>query len=213
LASVTPTASFPVFDVAVFAGAERRAADGRDPDRLAANSAMERYARGDDAAFAALYDALAPRLHRYLARQVRDDARADDLLQQTLLHVHRARGRFLPGADVFPWAFAIARRLLIDHVRRGKHEVLLADDERADPVDAYGADELLHSKRLAEAVERELERMPGQHREAFELVKQEGLSLKDAAAVLGTTVTAVKLRAHRAYVGLRAALRGESDRN
>jgi RNA polymerase sigma-70 factor, ECF subfamily len=211
LASLTPTASFAVFDVAVFAGAERRPVE-RDPERLAANAAMERYARGDDAAFAALYDALAPRLRRYLARQVRDDARADDLLQQTLLQVHRARGRFLPGADVFPWTFAIARRLLIDHVRRGKHEVLLGENE-PETVDAYAADEHLHSKRLAEAVERELDRMPGQHREAFELVKQEGLSLKDAAAVLGTTVTAVKLRAHRAYVGLRAALRGASVGN
>jgi RNA polymerase sigma-70 factor, ECF subfamily len=192
------------------------AAAAADPIRAAANAAMSRYARGEDEAFAPLYDAMAPRLHRYLVRQTRDQARADDLLQQTMLHVHRARGRFAPGAEVFPWAFAIARRLLIDSIRRGKHEVLARRDRERDgggdggrqeiAGNARGADELLDSKRLAHAVERELARMPEQHRVAFELIKQEGLSVKEAAAVLGTTSTAVKLRAHRAYNALRAAL-------
>ncbi len=179
----------------------------RDAGRAAANAAMERYARGDDTAFGEVYDALAPRLHAYLVRQTRDSSRADDLLQQTLLHMHKARGRFTPGAEVLPWAFAIARRLLIDTIRRGKFEVLSSGDDGAEPPGfARTADDLLDSKRLAQAVERELARMPEPHRVAFELIKKEGLSVKEAAAVLGTTATAVKLRAHRAYVALREAL-------
>jgi RNA polymerase sigma-70 factor, ECF subfamily len=171
---------------------------------------MERYAAGDDTAFAELYDALAPRLHQFLSRQTRDVARAEDLLQQTLLQIHGARGRFVPGADVFPWAFAIARRLFIDGIRRGRHEVV-ADTSGADSIyetalEAPPADDLLHSKRVAQALARELAKIPETHRAAFELVKTEGLSMREAAAVLGTTVTAVKLRAHRAYVALRAAL-------
>jgi RNA polymerase sigma-70 factor (ECF subfamily) len=178
--------------------------------RQAANVAMERYAAGDEAAFADLYDVLAPRLHQFLARQTRDPSRADDLLQQTMLHIHRARGRFTPGAEVFPWAFAIARRLFIDTIRRGRNEVVAdtgGGDAAYEPV-AQGPplDELLHSKRVAHAVARELAKIPEPHRVAFELVKTEGLSMREAAEVLGTTVTAVKLRAHRAYVALRAAL-------
>src|SRR5689334_6671382 len=72
--------------------------------RATANAAMDRYAAGDDAAFEALYDALAPRLRHYLLRQVKDGHRADDLLQQTMLQIHTARGRFLAGAEVVPWA-------------------------------------------------------------------------------------------------------------
>jgi RNA polymerase sigma-70 factor, ECF subfamily len=188
----------------------------RDQNRAAANAAMGRYASGDDAAFAILYDNLAPRLHVYLVRQTRDQSRADDLLQQTLLHMHRARGRFTPGAEVLPWAFAIARRLLIDSLRRTKYEVLGDGDEsgRGEPAgDIRGADDLLDSKRLAQAVERELAKMPEPHRVAFELIKKDGLSVKEAAAVLGTTATAVKLRAHRAYVALRAALGEAADRS
>src|SRR5215475_3029690 len=94
----------------------------RDPERDRANAAMERYARGEDQAFSELYDSLAPRLRRYLHRASRDPGWADDLLQQTMLQIHRARGRFIAGAEVFPWAFAIARRLLIDDARRRKHE-------------------------------------------------------------------------------------------
>jgi RNA polymerase sigma-70 factor (ECF subfamily) len=188
-------------------------AEARDPLRAAANAAMERYARGDDDAFSELYDVLAPRIHQYLVRQTRDPSRADDLLQQTLLHIHRARGRFLAGAEVLPWAFAISRRLLIDSIRRRKNEVPVTSPAGGEAVaDGRGADELLDSKRLALALERELGRLPEPHRVAFELIKKEGLSVREAAEVLGTTVTAVKLRAHRAYVALRAALGEVVDR-
>jgi RNA polymerase sigma-70 factor, ECF subfamily len=172
-------------------------------DRARANAAMERYAAGDDEAFGALYDALAPRLHQFLLRQCRDKVRAEDLLQQTMLQIHVARGRFLAGAEVFPWAYAIARRLHIDTIRKKKNEVPFdAEPATATPP----TDERLHSLRLADALEREVARLPESQRSAFELVKKEGLSLREAAQVLGTTVVAVKLRAHRAYVALRAAL-------
>src|SRR5688500_12913937 len=105
-------------------GEPRAAPSGgeRDPELDAADAAMERYARGEDEAFSELYDALAPRIRRYLLRASGDPGRADDLLQQTMLQIHRARGRFIAGAEVLPWAFAIARRLLIDSLRRRRHE-------------------------------------------------------------------------------------------
>ena len=55
-------------------------------------------------------------------------------------------------------------------------------------------------------VERVLARLPPAQREAFVLIRYEGLSVQDAAAVLGATPTAVKLRAFRAYEALRAEL-------
>jgi len=202
------------------AGRSRPLDEARDPERDRANAAMERYARGEDQAFSELYDSLAPRLRRYLHRASRDPGWADDLLQQTMLQIHRARGRFIAGAEVFPWAFAIARRLLIDGVRRRKHErrtiSLETGGREASAVEAAAdqdaADELIDSARLARALEAELERLPESHRTAFELLKNEGLSIREAALVLGTTPTAVKLRAHRAYVALRSALGDVVDR-
>ena len=186
------------------------------PTRSPADVAMERYARGDDAAFGEIYDALAPRLYGYLLRQTRDVAKAEDLVQQTLLHIHRARGRFIPGAEVTPWAFAIARRLLIDSLRRGRREVLGATDDDVAQDNAVStdaaADDLVQAQELAGRIQKELARLPEAQRVAFELIKQEGLSLAQAAEVLGTTVAAVKLRAHRAYVALREVL-GDSVEN
>jgi RNA polymerase sigma-70 factor (ECF subfamily) len=113
---------------------------------------------------------------------------------------------------VLPWAFAIARRLMIDGFRRKSLEIP-GDEERmaAAPAESAGADEVLDAKRLAAELEREISRLPESQRVAFELVKAEGLSLKEAAQVLGTTVTAIKLRAHRAYVALRAVVGDAAD--
>ena len=188
---------------------------GDGPHVDGADAAMERYARGDEAAFGELYDAIAPRLLGFLRKATRDAFAAEDLMQQTLLHMHRARGSFIPGAPVLPWAFAIARRLMTDHARRRRVELRLfseaaADDDRIayEPTaTTAAADDVLHARRLEAQLRQRLEALPELQRTAYRLLQQEGLSLKSAADVLGTSVTAVKLRAHRAYVALRAVLR------
>ena len=178
--------------------------------RSSADLAMQRYAAGDDCAFAELYDLLGPRLYGFLLRQLGDRARAEDLVQQTFLQVHRARGRFTRGAEVLPWAFAIARRLMIDALRRGEKELVAKDNAGSalwrTAATADQADELLEAKELAARVHAELARLPENQRLAFVLVRQEGLSLAHAAQVLGTTIMGVKLRLHRASEALRASL-------
>jgi len=180
--------------------------------REVANLAMERYSDGDEAAFSDLYDVLAPRLYNYLVRQTRDAVPAEDLLQQTMLQLHASRGSFLRGADVLPWAFAIARRLFIDGYRRQKREAARNEAHAVEEVAwVEGADDLLQSKRLALEVERELARLPEAQRVVFELMKRDGLTLREVAQVLGTTPNAVKLRAHRAHVTLRIAMNDKAD--
>jgi RNA polymerase sigma-70 factor (ECF subfamily) len=175
-----------------------------------ADAAMDRYANGDDAAFNEVYEELAPRLFAFLRRRVKSVDRAEDLLQQTLLQIHRGRASFLPGSEVTPWAFAIARRLCIDIGRKDKRQVPVASDEEMEMSPPSSreppADELVLARELAERIEQLLERLPEAQRTAFELVKHDGLSIAEAAQVLGTTPTAVKLRAHRAYEALRAEL-------
>lgn len=171
---------------------------------------MERYAAGDDAAFSELYDSLAPRLYGFLQRQTRDRTLTEDLMQQTLLHIHRARGRYLPGADVLPWAFAIARRLLIDWHRAHRREVLPEQpgDSGAEEAEApqVAADEVVQARQMMRELEQALASMPESQRAAYRLVREEGLSMSEAAQVLGTTVGAVKVRAHRAHEFLRRVL-------
>jgi RNA polymerase sigma-70 factor (ECF subfamily) len=183
--------------------------------KKAASVAMDRYACGDDAAFSELYDLLAPRLSAFLLRRTRDASQTEDLLQQTFLQMHHARRHFGTGADVTPWAYAIARRLFIDAFRKRGRETVSAGeetDEDCEGASPEASPEIAVGRRyVARRVERELARLPEAHRVAFELVQCDGLSMAEAAEALGTTVAAVKLRTHRTYLALRAAL-GEEVR-
>jgi RNA polymerase sigma-70 factor (ECF subfamily) len=182
---------------------------------LALNAAMDRYADGDDDAFGEVYDHLAPRLLSFFVRQVQDRARAEDLVQQTLLQMHAARRNYAQGSNVLPWAFAIARHVLIDARRRSSREVLFdtAEDNAAaldrNVTRDSSPEDFAATREMAERVSRELDRLPEGQRTAYDLVRREGLSIVDAAEVLGTTPTAIKLRVHRAYEALRAVLVGE----
>jgi RNA polymerase sigma-70 factor, ECF subfamily len=164
---------------------------------------MERYANGDDRAFSHIHRAMAPRLFAFLLRETRNRALAEDLVQQTFLQVHCARARYLPGTDIVPWFFAIARRLLIDSRRRNRPSTSLStspDEVRALPralVNHRSADDELYSKQLESILDRSLQQIPEKHRVAFQLVKLGGLSHSEAADTLGTTSTAVKVRIHR----------------
>jgi RNA polymerase sigma-70 factor, ECF subfamily len=181
-------------------------------EHAALNAAMDRYAEGDDGAFGRVYDLLAPRLLGFFMRQTRDDVLSQDLTQQTLLQMHAARRNYSTGSDVLPWAFAIARNVLIDARRRTRKEFLaLAADEDGDWSDlrvdrASCPDGIAISRQMAEAVNHELSQLPEGQRAAYDLVRREGLSVAQTAEALGTTPTAVKLRVHRVYEALRAVL-------
>ncbi len=178
-----------------------------------ASRAMAAYGGGDDDAFAIVYDALGPVLLRYLLHLVRDPALAEDLLQVTFLHLHMARGRFIPGADVGPWARTIARRLVIDHVRHRRQEGRTREalDVVADVVPSAepSGEASAIAGELSAALRQRVETLPPRQREAFRLMRTEGLRAEQAAAMLGTTTAALKLRFHRALDNLREVARAQ----
>jgi RNA polymerase sigma-70 factor (ECF subfamily) len=175
-----------------------------------ADQAMDQYAAGDDAAFERVYDCLCPRLSRYLERNVADRGVAAELLQDTFEHLIRARGRFRRGARVVPWVYAIARNLFLEHLRgAARQRARLGVPVREElPCAAASPEELAQAGDLARRLEERLHTLPEAHRHAFELLRLEGLSLKETAAALGATVMAIKLRHHRARRAL-ADLAGE----
>lgn len=176
---------------------------------------MARYAGGDDAQLAALYDAAAPALFPFLTKLCRDRVLAEDLTHETFLRIHASRGTYRRGARVLPWMFTIGRRLFLDSLRSRRREgpSLDADDDDARAPDVasteIAADEAMIGARLAARIEEILAGMPETQATAFRLLKQESLSIAEAAAVLGTTEMTVKLRAHRAYESLRRVIGSE----
>jgi RNA polymerase sigma-70 factor (ECF subfamily) len=165
---------------------------------------MLAYVAGDVTAFDRLYRQIAPQLNAYLLRLTRDRARADDLLQVTFTKLHRARSSYLVGAPLMPWVIAIARRSFLDERRSAKSrtEDLSPDGNLPEPVRV----EEHPPTDTSEALDRALDSLPEAYREAIQLTKVVGLSLVEAAEVLETTPTAVKLRVHRGYTLLRKQL-------
>jgi RNA polymerase sigma-70 factor, ECF subfamily len=189
---------------------QERAPDER-AELDAANRAMDRYADGDDAAFGVVFALVAPRLQRFLRRLAGRDDLASDLLQETLLRMHQARGAFRPGAAVLPWSYTIARNVFVDSTRaRRRVPVSLStlDPERTvEPAIGAEAESTMLARETARAVERALAAMTEARREAFVLIRFEGLSVADAAEILGASENAVKLRAFQAYEAIRAEMR------
>jgi len=176
-----------------------------------ANEVMRRYAGGDDAAFDELYAALSPRLYPFCARLAGRNGEAEDLFQDAFLKLHRSRATYVSGANVLHWAFAIVRSTHLDRLRwrtrRPEKLVASTDEVLGGMFENAGSPESdLHAETLARIVEQELQRMSEKNRSAYILLKIEGLTAVEAAAVLGTTVDAVKQRASRAYEALREAL-------
>jgi RNA polymerase sigma-70 factor (ECF subfamily) len=180
----------------------------QDIDR--AGELMQRYARGEDDAFTDLYTLMAPRLYRFCLRLATRKPEADDVFQETFLKLHRARATYLSGTNPLHWAFAIARSVHLDRLRYRRRrpeqlgpaydaaaEVFVAADGRSDPeTDVRAGD-------LADVVTRELQAMSEKNRTAYILLREEEMSVQEAADVLGTTTAVVKQRAHRAYEQLR----------
>lgn len=158
---------------------------------------------GDQEAYRRLLEAVQPLLRSYLQRRLRDEEAVADVAQEVLLTMHRVRHTFEPGRAFEPWFYAIARSRFIDHLRRrrlrGDLEVA-GDDlpEAAAEEPAVGWDHFLEL----------LESLPASQREAFSMLKIEGLSVQEAAERAGVTPSALKVRAHRAYGALRRALLG-----
>src|SRR5687768_607175 len=102
------------------------------PEDPALRMLMAAYQAGQVEAFERLHDALAGDLKAYLTSLSRDPVRADDLLQETFLQIHRSRAAHTPGEPVRPWVFAIARRVFLMYrrsaARRARHELLSATE-------------------------------------------------------------------------------------
>lgn len=179
-----------------------------------ADQAMTRYGQGEDCAFGIVYDEVAPRIERYLRRHMRETTLVEDVVQQTFENMHRARGTFLPGFPVLPWAFAIARRLMIDCPKKSGREVsrdMSAEDDVVNALFIAARENGEEAVQALETTARLLEafnQLSATRRSVFEHVKIEGLSYATVAAMHDLTEDSVRMHVHHASKALRAVVDG-----
>jgi RNA polymerase sigma factor (sigma-70 family) len=167
---------------------------------------------GDRAAYERLLRETVPFLRALVAYQHRTPDRAEEVVQEALLTVHRVRHTYDPARPFKPWLAAIARRRSIDALRRRArtlaHEVSdeAAYETFADP----GANRAMEVSAATEGLGEAIASLSPPQREAIELLKLRELSLAEAATASGRSIAALKVNVHRAIKSLRKRLAKET---
>ena len=141
---------------------------------------------------------LMPQLRAYARFLARDVARADDLVQDTVLRAMDEEAQWQPGSDLRAWAFRILRNVFLGQLRRGGAERRALG--RFDP-EARSAPAQLDSAELRE-LGLALDRLPLAQREALVLVAALGFSIAEAATICNVPDGTVKARVSRARAAL-----------
>src|SRR5215471_10163225 len=166
---------------------------------------------GDREAYRRLLGEIVPFVRAIVARQHRMPDRAEDVVQDVLLTLHRVRHTYDPGRSFKHWLAMIARRRSIDALRRrlrlGSLEVSddIAYETFADP----RANRMIETREAGEGLRAAVAGLPERQRQALELVKLREMSLREASQASGISVAALKVNVHRALKALRARLKGE----
>ncbi|WP_433212914.1 sigma-70 family RNA polymerase sigma factor [Dactylosporangium sp. CS-047395] len=178
----------------------------RPPD---ADELLARVARGDERAFAALYDLVSARVYGLIRRVLRDPAQSEEVAQEVMVEVWRSAGRFdATRGSATSWVFTIAHRRAVDRVRSEQ-----AGAERVRRVAAVSAEtpyddvvEAATARLEQQQVRRCLDGLTELQREAITLAYYGGNSYREVADLLGTALPTIKTRMRDGLIRMRDCL-------
>ncbi len=170
-------------------------------------SLMLCYQGGDVSAFTELYQRHKHGIFGFLRRACGSRSHAEDLAQETWTAVIKSASRYRPDAQFKTYLYRIARNNLIDHLRRQANRLLDDCGDVNDQPDV--ADPPLRQLEVQRLLQ-QIQRLPDVQREAF-LLKEEGFSLQEIAAITDADAEAVKSRIRYARARLRNAMGQPSD--
>lgn len=185
-------------------------------DAERAERLMDRVARGDEDAFADLYDVVAPWVHAVVLRVVRDPAMSEEVTQEVMVELWKLAPRYqAQRGGVRTFASTIAHRRAVDRVRS------IQSSRARDDRDATLVAAVPHFDQVADVVEDRIERervsramdsLTATQRESIELAYWSGYTYREVAAVLKVPEGTVKTRIRDGLIRLRDHLGGSDDR-
>jgi RNA polymerase sigma-70 factor (ECF subfamily) len=163
---------------------------------------------GHSRAYQALLRLCADRLRAYYRRRMSGrEADVEDLVQETLVAIHRKRASYDRQLPFTAWLHGIARYRLIDHLRREYRRATLPLDDELEPADGNAVDAILAEIDVASL----LARLSPRQADAIRLTRIEGHSVREAAAISGQSEPSVKVNVHRGIGRLVAAIKGKEQ--
>ena len=182
----------------------------RDRLRLMDDAAVvTAFLDGEQRAFEELVDRYQARLLNFVYRTVGDRERAEDLVQEVFIRVHRHLHRFDRSKKFSTWVYTIASNLAKNELRnRSRNPLVLfqtvkknwEDDDRPLQFEDTTSrpDDMFRKRRLRELVEASVAQLPEHHRSVFILRELEGKSYEEIAEITGCNLGTVKSRLNRA---------------
>lgn len=167
---------------------------------------MRRSARGDEAAFAALYDAASARVYGLAVRVVRDPAQAEEVAQESFLEMWRTASRYDPDrGSAMSWMLTIVHRRAVDRVRAAESSTRrdTAYHDRNRPVSHDETAEAATASLEAQRVRSALATLTPVQREAVELSYLRGYTHTEIARMLDLPVGTAKTRIRDGLIRLR----------
>lgn len=156
--------------------------------------------KGDQQSYQVLLSEVQLWLERYFRRRC-PPHQMDDLVQEVMMAVHRKRATFDPQRAFLPWLAAIARYRWVDHLRK----VYRNEEDTLEDFDApEDSEEDAVLARMS--LERLFVHLPEKQADVIEMVKIEGLSIREAADRSGQSESAVKVNIHRGLKKLSALI-------
>ncbi|MBP6010870.1 MAG: RNA polymerase sigma factor [Alphaproteobacteria bacterium] len=161
---------------------------------------------GEQRAYASLLKEAVPFVRVIARRYHGDHGAVEDVVQETLISLHRMRHTYEPGRPVEPWIAAIAKARAIDALRARKRRAAV-ESEMTDAVAETSASDARAEEALAARgdIAAALATLPEGQRAALRMLKIEEMSLAEASAASGQSVSALKSLLHRAMQTLRGA--------
>ena len=166
---------------------------------------MRQSLSGDQRAYASLLQATTRLLRPFLAKRLSIAHEVDDLMQEILLSIHKARNTYDGNRPYKPWVYAIAKFRLQDHLRAHYSDQLRHASD-LDDLEEYLHEPVTESLMSYESISGEVEKLPEKQATILQLMHQEGYTAKEVAEKIGMSESAVKVAAHRAYKVLRKKL-------
>ncbi len=165
---------------------------------------------GDRAAYERLLREISPLIRALVRRHCSNHADIEEMVQDTLLTLHRVRHTYDPDRPFCPWLAAIAWRRSIDALRRRIRVSKYETPEQGvyETFSDAAANSDLEGVRSAEEVEDLLRLLPARQREALQSLKLKEMTLAEASVASGQSVAALKVNTHRALKRLRGLLEG-----
>jgi RNA polymerase sigma-70 factor (ECF subfamily) len=176
---------------------------------LDANALIVRHLAGDERAFGEIVRCYRTRLLSFIYRMIGDRERAEDLVQEAFIRIHRHLHRFDSSRKFSTWAYTIASNLAKNELRnRGRNPLVYyqsartRDNEDQRPLQFEDSssrpDDMYENRHLKELVDATVERLSPHHREVFVLRELQGKSYEEIAVVTHCNLGTVKSRLNRA---------------